>query len=104
MSAAGEGDMERLTEIVVRAVKEKRVDEMRMLRDMQWQVVSGLAIMQRSLTEFCNDNAKRRDVPFAPSAATILWYDPRIVRRVGRFLGIPVIDLRLLEEVCFATT
>ena len=97
--AAVEGDVDHLTEIVVRAVKEKRFDGIRMLRDMQWRVVSGLAIAQRSLVEFCNEQAKRRHVPFVPSKATIFWYDPMIIRRVGRFLGIPAIGLGLLEEV-----
>ncbi len=94
-----EGDRTHLTEIVIRAVKEDRMDEIRVLRDMQWQVVSGLAIMQRSLAEFCNQQVKRRDVAFVPSAATIVWFNCRILRRVGRFLGIPAIDLGLLEEV-----
>jgi hypothetical protein len=102
MVAAMEGDTTQLTEIVIRAVKEDRMDEIREMREMQWQAVRYLAIMQRSLAEFCNDQPNRpnrRGVAFVPSSATIFWYNPRIILRVGTFLGIPAIDLSLLEEV-----
>ncbi len=99
MLAAIAGVMTHLVEIVIRAVKEDRMDEIRMMRDMQWQVVSGMAIMHRSLIEFYNDQVKRRDVPFVPCTADIVWHNPMIIRRVGRFVGIPDIDLGLLAEV-----
>ncbi len=99
MDAAEEGDTSHLTELFVCAVKEHRINEIRILRDMQWQMVNSLAIMHRSLTELCNHQANRRDVPFIPSAVTIFWYDPRMVRGASRFLGTPPIDLGRLEEV-----
>ena len=100
MTAVMENNTTHLTELVVRAVKEDYIDEIRMLRgSMQWQMVKRLAIMHRSLAEFCNDQVERRDVTFVPSVATMVWYDPRIIRIVGRFLGTHPIDLGLLGEV-----